>query len=328
MLRIFLLLILGCHAFIAQAESEFEFGNNLFYTDDSSLFTVTRQLSLLDDPTQPTVDIPNQKQDFVYEPMATFLWSHENSLGEFESEIEAGGYVFADNTEFTHARLIADFSQTFEIGTKVSTIYKFIPDRHLGLNFLEQEDGSHELRKENLSSHLWSLHLEQPISDSFMVHLLGRYGLRDYNPVFRHRDTELWTIGAHAEWKLSESTEFFFGYHYERGGAKDKLAANELNDDVSYISHYASVEIKQKLFDKVTLALIFDFEKNDFTTQNAQDEHFKNPEEIFLGEIELRYAATKNTGILLGLQHGSRKKRNEEISIDNNNVWLGLETTF
>lgn len=325
--KIFFILVITLSLSV-RAESEFEFTNNLFYTDDTSLFTVTRQLSLLDDPTQPTVDIPNQKQDFVYEPLARFLWDRENELGKFEAEIEAGGYVFADNTEFTHPRLITELSQSFSTGTKVSAIYKFIPDRYLGLNLREQEDGTTALKGESLTSHLGSLHIEQHISDTFMVHLLGRYGVRNYNSVFANRDTELWTVGAHAEWKLSESTEIFFGYHYERGNAINKTLVTELNDDVSYNSHYASVEVLHKIFDKLTVALIFDFEKNNFTTSNVHDEHFRNPETIFLGELELRYAMTEKMAVLLGFQHGDRMKKREVKSIDNNNVWIGLETVF
>lgn len=80
------------------------------------------------------------------------------------------------------------------------------------------------------------------------MHLLGQYGLRDYNEPFNNRDSYLWTVGAHAVWELSEDTELFFGYHFEKGDAKNKYAANLINDDVSYISNYASIVLEHKFF--------------------------------------------------------------------------------
>jgi len=51
-----------------------EVENNVYYTDDVALFSVTRRLSLQDDPTQPVVDRPQQGGDFVYEPRAELEW--------------------------------------------------------------------------------------------------------------------------------------------------------------------------------------------------------------------------------------------------------------
>ena len=56
-------------------------GNSVHYTDDVALFSVTRRLSLKDDPTQPVVDRPSQGGDFVYDPSATLEWTGKNTLG-------------------------------------------------------------------------------------------------------------------------------------------------------------------------------------------------------------------------------------------------------
>lgn len=61
---------------------------------------------------------------------------------------------------------------------------------------------------------------------------------------------------------------------------------------------------------------------------NRLDEHFGNPEEIFLGGIELRYALSKESLVTLGLEHGNRQKRNEFIGFHNNNLWLGISHNF
>lgn len=74
--------------------------------------------------------------------------------------------------------------------------------------------------------------------------------------------------------------------------------------------------------------MAFDFEKNNFTTNNFHDEHHLKPETIFQGGVQLKYVLTKTTKLSLGLQHGSRKKKKEELAYDNNNLWLGIDTVF
>lgn len=304
-----------------------ELTNNGFYTDDASLFTVTRQLSLLDDPTQPTVDKPIGSSDFVYEPTAAVQWQLPNNFGKTTLFAKAGGYVFSQNTDFTHAAFQTAVNHQFVTGTTISAMYRFIPDRFLGQNSVEQEIGNPIEGKETLTSNIWSIHVEQKLTDWLEMHLLGRYGLRDYDGVFKHRNTALWTLGTHFRVKLGEDTELFLGYHFENGNARNRQAIM-LNDDVSYHTHYASFEIETELTEKLKLALDFDFENNSFTTQNRVDEHYSNPEEVFLGGVQLRYALFETALLTLGLEHGSRKKKNEQTGFHNNNVWLGISYVF
>jgi len=322
----------------AYADYEIEFTNNGFYTDDASLFTVSRQLSLLDDPTQPTVDIPARLADFVYEPLIKASWRDENQANSLVINLQAGGYVFSDNPDFTHSRMEFSISRAFKSNTHVELIYKFIPDRLLGNNILRSEmnlsgdnfadETEPTLTPEQVTSHSWSTHIMQHIREDFSLHMLARYGLRKYNQSFNHRDTHLWTLGTHAAWEISRSTRLFFGYHYERGLVDFLRGAEQFNDDVSYVSHYASVELIQELADDFEVNLIFDFEHNNFTTNNLHDEHYRNPEAIFQGEVELKYRANPRTEIALGYQHGRRKKDKETVNFSNNNLWLGVTYTF
>ncbi len=311
----------------ALADYRVELTNNGFYTDDASLFTVTRQLSLLDDPTQPTIDNPIGHSDFVYEPTAAVLWQLPDNFGKTTFFAKAGGYVFAQNTDFTHAAFQTAINHQFDTDTTISAMYRFIPDRFLGQNSVEQEIGNPVEGKETLTSNIWSIHVEQKLTDWLEMHILGRYGIRDYDAVFKHRSIDLWTLGTHFSVKLGEDTELFFGYHFENGNARN-LRSIELNDDVSYHTHYVSIEIETELTEKLKLAFDFDFEKNSFTTQNRQDEHFANPEAVYLGGVQLSYAVNESSSITLGLQHGSRKKKNEIKGFDNTNVWLGYAYNF
>ena len=322
-----LLLVLLLAVFDSYAQWQLALSNNLFYTDDASLFTVTQQLSLLDDPTQPTVDRPNGRSDFIYEPTAAISWALPTEIGKTSFYFKAGGYVFAANPDFTHTAVQASITQQLSTDTAIGVIYRLIPDRFLGKNSIELESGEAIEGRENLASHILALHIEQKLTDKIEMHVLGRYGLRDYDGVFEHRNTHLWTVGTHLKIEISEDTEIYFGYHYEKGNASSPRA-RVVNDDVSYHTHYASIEIETLLSQNLRFVVDFDFEKNIFTTANGLDEHFGNPEEIFLGSIKLRYALSDATLLSLGFQHGSRKKKNENTAFHNNNIWLGLEFTL
>jgi len=310
-----------------QADWTTKFDTRAFYTDDVALFSVTRRLSLKDDPTQPVVDRPNQGGDFVYEPSAELEWSGNNSLGEFKLSLDAGGYVFADKSAYSHGLYEFKLIQTFATGSQLSLDYNFVPDLFLGKNVLRHENLAESEHDEKLSNHFWSLHLDHPLTENLTLRLLSRYGLRRYNAPFQHRDTQFWTIGPHIEWQINQDVELLLGYHYERGVADHQKAIN-VDDDISYVNHYASAELKVRWLDRLSSVFIIDYEKNNFTSQYVHDEHFGTSENVFQGEIELLYELDKATTVKAGWQHGSRKLTTDGQSVKNNNLWLGMEYEF
>ena len=309
------------------AEWNAKFDTNMYYTDDVALFSVTRRLSLKDDPTQPVVDRPNQGGDFVYEPDVELEWSGHNALGALTVGMEAGGYVFANQSDFSHGLYEFNVSQTLATDTKISVDYNFVPDLFLGQNVLRQENSAESEQDEKLTNHFWSLHVDQPVSNDITIRLLGRYGLRHYNAPFQHRDTQFWTVGPHLEWRVHPDIELLVGYHYERGIADHQHTIN-VSDDISYVNHYASAEIKLRLTERLSSVFIIDYEKNTFTSQYINDEHHDASENLFQGEVELVYTLDNVTNIKLGWQHGNRKVTTESQNIKNNNVWLGVEYFF
>ena len=322
---VFLAIWIGCTS-DTQAEWLARTGVNAYYTDDVTLFSVTRRLSLKDDPTQPMVDRPRQGGDFVYEPNGELEWSTHNAWGETSLSLDAGAYVFTNRTAFTHSLYEFQFSQSFESGTKFSVLY-LVPDLFLGQNEFMGIIGTRSEHDEKLTNHYWSMHLDQVLTDQLTVRLLGRYGLRNYEKPFQHRDTRFFTVGPHLEWAITPDVEVLLGYHYEHGVAS-QWKASHFPDDVSYINHYASSELKWRVMQRLTAILIFDFEKNDFTTHDKLVDHYLAVETVYQGEIELLYALSDSTLVKLGWQHGSRTLTTEPESIKNNNVWIGLDYIF
>lgn len=321
------LTLLAGLASTAQAQWQAKGGVSGYYTDDVALFSVTRRLSLKDDPTQPMVDRPRQGGDFVYEPQGELEWATHNALGELSLSLDAGAYVFADRTAFTHGLYELTASQSFDSGTKISLLYNFVPDLYLGQNEFRRANGARSEHDERLSNHYWSIHIDQALSDALTFRLLARYGLRNYQKPFQHRDTRFLTVGPHLEWIITHDVELLLGYHFEHGVAS-QWKAMHFPDDVSYLNHYASAELKWRLADRLDAMFIFDFEKNDFTTKDARVDHFHAAETVYQGEIELLYAWTDAAQIRLGWQHGNRLLTTEQESISNNNFWIGLDYIF
>jgi hypothetical protein len=314
-------------SFSAKAEWSVNVSNGAYFTDDVALFSVTRRLSLKDDPTQPTVDRPGQGEDFVYEPGVKLEWQGGNTLGKVLMAIDTSGYIFAKQTAFTHGLYEFRLAQTFSNESKISLHYNLVPDLFLGKNNYIQINGDESEHDETLNSHYWSIRLDQPIFEKFSVRLFSRYGSRNYNKPFQHRDTVFWTIGPHLEWIIDSDMELLVGYHYEKGTAAHQRAAN-FPDDVSYINHYASAEFKIRLLEKLIGNLIFDYESNSFSSRRIDDEHLGASEHVHQGEIELLYELDGSATVKLGWQHGSRKLSTEQVTINNNNIWLGLEYVY
>lgn len=304
-----------------------------YYTDDVGLFSVTRRLSLEEDPTQPVVDEPGQGSDFVYEPRANISWDTENDLGEFQLSLDAGGYIFQDHSDYTHGFFQLTVEQELTEGTKLKLLYDYIPRLYIGETSLPSDEHStaeehaeHEA-DERLDSHILAVHLEQELTKQLLLRGLVRYGIRSYDQPFSYRDTQFFTIGPHLEWIISPDIELLVGYHFERGYTDQNLTA-QYQDDIGYINHFTSAELKIHLLPELILNAIFDYEHNDYTSSYESDIRHNGNENVFQGELELLYELTESTTLKAGWQHGNRKFSYESHSVRNNNVWIGAEFHF
>jgi len=327
-LVVLLSLILFSHHAHAASEWFSGAGLNTYYTDDVALFSVTRRLSLEDDPTQPIVDEPGQGSGFVYEPTAQLGWSTENRLGRFQVSVDAGGYIFQNHSDYSHAFFDFTLAQELTDKTELKVLYAFVPNLYLG----EQAIGEHhseEVEKfgERLNSHVWSLHLDHKLAEHLTLRGLVRYGLRDYDQPFSYRDTQFYTLGAHLEWEINHNLELLVGYHFEQGFTDDKQTFI-YQDDIGYFNNYLSAELKAHLLPELSLMLVFDYEHNNFTSDYVEDRHYQGNENIYQGEIEFAYELSTQIELTAGWQIGSRKFNYEHESVLNNNVWLGFGYEF
>ncbi|MCA9422544.1 MAG: hypothetical protein KC592_16100, partial [Nitrospira sp.] len=108
----------------------------VYYTDDAALFSATRRLSRLEDPTQPVIDrnLAEQGDDVVFEPVAQVTKSFSLMGRPTDLTIRGQGFLFTDNTEFNHGSLGVQAGHHLTASTSLILRYFFSPDLFLGKN--------------------------------------------------------------------------------------------------------------------------------------------------------------------------------------------------
>ena len=334
---IFLFLVLtflGAFAPPCLAEWTLDVRSHVFYTDDIALFSPTQRLTRHQDPTQPAIDrdLANQDDGFVYEPMAEVSTSFDFMGRKSGLRVRGQGFVFVDNSRFNHGSLGVEANHDLTSSTNLKLAYFFGPDLFLGRNEVRvPEEGLGEplrFKDEEFSTHYWVGKLDQqlPGANDMTLRLLGRYGLRDYNKSFNQRDTKFWTIGTHLEWAVTHTVDFALGYHYERGLA-DGRHQSELNDDISYYSHFATGELEIDISEQLELELAVHYEFNGWTTGIEEDERKGEDETVVQGDIATSYQITDTIQLRVGFQ-AARRKESFEDKLTNYNISVGAKKVF
>lgn len=312
----------------AVAEVTLEGRGVLFYTDDVGIFSATRRLSRDGDPTQPALDtrLTDKGSDVVFEPDLTLSTSRGNRWGTLELSAKGQGFIYTDQTRYTHGTLRLQALQAFSPKTKLRLRFGYLPDLFLGDNESRQP-GASGLTKESVSSYIWSARIEQMLTTNLEFRLLTRYGLRRYNEAFAQRDTDFWTVGPHLEWRAAPRVRVGASYHYERGLA-DGRNQPQLKDDVSYINHYSSADLDVELTERFSFAAGFHYERNNWTSGIPGDERQGAHETIVQGDAVVYYRLADQARLGLGVQRASRKQSFEVSPIKNTNVGFGIEAAF
>ncbi|MEW6543952.1 MAG: hypothetical protein AB1411_10125 [Nitrospirota bacterium] len=310
----------------APAQWALEAESNLFYASDVSLFSASRRLALMEDPTQPVVDVTGQGSDMVFEPAAELKRAFTSGGGKTELSAKGQGFVFAQNPVFNHGTLRVELEQDLPWSSLLRLDYYYAPHLFLARN-AERRSGTRQPTDEQVTSHIWSAHLEQRPSQAVTIRLLSRYGLRLYNEAFAQRNTRFWTIGPHVEWAITPRIDLTLGYHYERGLA-DGRNQPQFSDDVSYVNHYVAVGLGFRLTSRASLFLGFDYERNDFTSALAGDDRRGTAENIYQGEAELKQALTESVTLTAGFQRSMRTSSVGSRGVNDSNLWVGAEYRF
>ena len=175
----------------------------VFYTNDVALFSASRRLDRLQDPTQPILDgdLAKQGDDMVFEPVAEVGKSFSLLGRKMEFSIKGQGFVYTDNPRFNHGTLGVTDTVHLSSATQLLLRYYYSPDLFLGKNEVRPlaEPGGDPPRDkdENVTTHFGMALLSQRVRENLTVFLLGRYGIRRYNDAFQQRDMDFWTIGSH-----------------------------------------------------------------------------------------------------------------------------------
>ncbi|MCA9464766.1 MAG: hypothetical protein KC643_04895, partial [Nitrospira sp.] len=90
---------------------EIDTEEKIFHTDDVAVFSASQRLSADEDPTQPTLDITDQGEDWVFEPQVVVSHAWATGWGQTRAEAQGQGFIFADQSSFNHATLGVSLTQ-------------------------------------------------------------------------------------------------------------------------------------------------------------------------------------------------------------------------
>ena len=309
----------------------------LYYTDDVAIFSATRRLSLNADPTQPALDdrLMGQGADGVSEVGLKLSKEWATAAGKTQLDAVGEGFIFMTRTRFTHGTLRVQARQAFTEDTALNLIYYYSPDLYLGENLVRQpipvlgeaEPDAGLFAPEILTSHIVSLRLDQALTRDLELQVLGRYGLRDYDPQFAQRDLNLWTLGPHLTWTVMPGLDWTVGYHFERGLA-DGRSQPWLSDDVSYDNNFVSTELEYEFVENTALTVGLHYEINDWLSRQELDPRYGTAETVWQGEVLLNHDLSEMTRLFGGVQYSRRSINTDAASINNINVALGVQLSF
>lgn len=309
----------------------------LYYTDDVAIFSATRRLSLNADPTQPALDdrLMGQGADGVSEVGLKLSKEWATAAGKTQLDAVGEGFIFMTRTSFTHGTLRLQARQAFTEDTALNLIYYYSPDLYLGENLVRQpipvlgeaEPDTGPFAPEILTSHIVSLRLDQSLTRDLELQVLGRYGLRDYDPQFAQRDLNLWTLGPHLTWTVMPGLDWTVGYHFERGLA-DGRSQPWLSDDVSYDNNFVSTELEYEFVENTALTVGLHYEINDWLSRQELDPRYGTAETVWQGEVLLNHDLSEMTRLFGGVQYSRRSINTNAASINNINVALGVQLSF
>lgn len=299
-----------------------------YYTTDASLFSATQRLSRDADPTQPALDtrLTGQGSDGVLETLAQIGNSIQTDWGKTSFDVRGDGYVFYRHTRYSNGNIGAQIKQDFSSKTSLMIRYYLNPNLFLGDN-VSRQPGFIGLSAEQVTSQIVAMHVGHEITDDLEVKIFTRFGTRRYDQAFKERNTDFWTVGPHAEFRISPWIKLGLAYHFEKGisaGRVDPL----LNDDVSYINNFAAADLELELDESWVLSFAFDYEHNKWLSQFPEDDRYRAYEQVFLGEALLRFKLDDSFSLHGGIQQGSRKMNVESSSVSNTNVGFGLKGIF
>ena len=235
--------------------------------------------------------------------------------------MQAQGFIFTDKVGFTHGTYGLGLTHHNTEKANIGLRYHYGPNLFLGRN-RERRTGRQLMQDERVTTHFWAVFVERPVVTNVALRLYGRYGLRLYNDAFRERNTKFWTIGPHLTWTMSPRINLLLGYHYERGWA-DGRNQSQVHDDISYINHYVSSELKIQVMEQASLLLAIHVEQNDFTSELEEDERRGAQEHVIQGDAEIQFDLNEKTNLHFGFQRSQRKVSFERKSIIDVNVWVG-----
>lgn len=298
----------------------------LSYTTDAFQFSSARRLRFNEDPTQPTVVQVEKPEDLIWEPSLELTRSFSSGTERTDLSVKARGYLFTDKPIFNHAEYRFQVRRTLGPETSVLLRYRHVPNLFLGPNF-ERRSGLQTIQEERVTTNGWRLEVDRRISDALTATLAGRYGLRSYNEPFAERDTRFLSAAPSLAYQVTPWARALLSYMYERGIA-DGAGDTRFNDDLSYRLHHVSTGTELSFDRRWSLALMYTFQRKNFTSELAGDTHLGRQDTLHQGLMELGYRPKDDLLFTISYQRTQRASSNVLRDFNDTIYSIGGEYRF
>ncbi|MCI0624191.1 MAG: hypothetical protein L0387_21525 [Acidobacteria bacterium] len=296
------------------------------YTTDALQFSAARRLRFSEDPSLPTALDLEQEQDVIWEPSLEVIRRFASTAGQPELSFKARGFIYTLNPIFNHGDYRLQWRQAVASGTSLLVRYRYVPNLFLGPNF-ERRTGERFIEEERVTTHKWRMELERRFSERWQGTLVVRYGLRLYNEPFAERDTQFWTVGPKIDLVATSWATVTLGYLYERGLAEGRNQP-QFTDDVSYHLHHISLGTELRFSPPLSVALIYTYQRKDFTSDFVGDTHFGRLDQTHQGLAELAYRLPSACALSLGFQRTQRSSTFALRGFHDTIVYVGIRYAF
>jgi len=306
----------------ARAEWRVNGESEAAWTDNVVQYSAAFAQALQQDPSFPTGDPQLIGSDVIWRQAAELQWRETAAAQPLRVSVNAQGFLYTDKPGFNHGIYRFDLRQALGPRHSLFLRYEAAPNVLLGQGF-ERRTGNRGVQEVRVTSHIGYIEIERQLSETWQATIEGRVGERAFSEAFAQRDLRLWTLGPRLQWTSPGGIVATGGYLYERGLA-DHMEAARFNDDVSYVNHVGSLDLRIPFLRSWTLGLDYVCRITHFTSDLQGDSFNGRRDVLHQGSAELEYRWTDAVAVVVGFRRTQRTSTLAAVDFHSTIGFLGL----
>jgi len=311
---------------MARAEWQVSGESEAAWTDNVVQYSAAFAQALQQDPSFPTGDVRLVGSDVIWRQAAELQWRGTAAAQPSRVSVSAQGFLYTEKSAFNRGIYRLDLRQALGQTHTLLLRYEAAPTVLLGQGF-ERRTGNRLVQEMRVTSHIGYMEIERRLSEAWQATIEGRVGERAFNEAFAQRDLRFWTLGPRLQWTGPGGIVATGGYLYEQG-LSDHMEAAWFNDDVSYVNHVASLDLRIPFRQAWTLQVGYIVRLTRFTSDLPGDSFNGRRDVLHQGAAELEYRWTDAVTVVAGYKRTQRTSTMTVVDFESTVASLGLRYLF